>query len=117
MYYDHFLAANWHTYSEVSLTNFASQTYRLMNLNKQLLPSTMYMLLHYMQKQNWLVAYARIEGIARALQGMSKRTTFRSDMELAVYDLQQDYHLYQAEFTNYFPELIQHVREWKNIHL
>jgi acyl carrier protein phosphodiesterase len=117
MYYDHFLAANWRAYSELSLTDFASQTYQLLNLKKQLLPPTMHMLLHYMQKQNWLVAYARTEGIARALQGMSERTTFQSDMERAVFDLRQDYQLYQAEFTRYFPQLIQHVKEWKNIHL
>ena len=117
MFYDHFLAVNWHAYSESSLPEFASQTYRLMNVNKQLLPPSMHMLLHYMQKQNWLVSYARIEGIARALQGMSKRTTFQSDMELAVHDLQQDYQLYLAEFTSFFPQLIQHVKEWKSIHL
>lgn len=117
MFYDHFLAANWQAYSTVPLPDFASQTYRLMNLKKQLLPPSMHMLLHYMQKQNWLVSYARIEGIARALQGMSKRTTFQSDMELAVNDLQQDYHLYQTEFTNYFPQLIQYVKDWKDTHL
>jgi acyl carrier protein phosphodiesterase len=117
MFYDHFLAANWQAYSIVSLPEFASQTYQLMNLKKQLLPPAMHMLLHYMQKQNWLVSYARIEGIARALQGMSKRTTFQSDMELAVYDLRQDYALYQAEFSHFFPQLIQYVKEWKDIHL
>jgi acyl carrier protein phosphodiesterase len=98
MFYDHFLAANWPDYSKIPLPEFASQTYQLMNQKKQLLPPGMHMLLHYMQ-------------------GMAKRTTFQSDMELAVHDLQQDYHLYQAEFINYFPELIRHVSEWKKINL
>jgi acyl carrier protein phosphodiesterase len=117
MFYDHFLAVNWQSYSPLPLPEFASQTYRLMTINKQLLPPAMHMLLHYMQKQNWLVSYGRIEGIARALQGMSKRTTFQSDMELAVYDLQEDYQLYMAEFTNFFPQLIQYVKDWKDTHL
>lgn len=117
IFYDHYLAAGWQQFSAVKLTEFASQTYQLMNLNKHLLPADMHMMLHYMQKQNWLVSYAQIEGIARALQGMAQRTTFKSDMELAAHDLQQDYTLYHTEFLSYFPLLIAHVEEWKERNL
>jgi acyl carrier protein phosphodiesterase len=117
MYYDHFLAVHWHHYSHVSLTDFASQTYQWLNSNKHLLPAAMHQLLYYMQHQNWLVSYAETDGIARALEGMSHRTTFKSDMELAVYDLKKDYALYQKEFTTFFPVLIEFVQQWKETHI
>lgn len=113
IFYDHFLAAGWEQFSDITLTDFASQAYRHMHINKHQLPPDIHILLHYMQKQNWLVSYAHTDGIARALQGMSKRTVFQSDMEMAIHDLRQDYALYHTEFLTYFPLLIRYVEEWK----
>ncbi len=113
IFYDHYLARNWNQYSAASLPDFASKAYNLVNQNKHLLPPAMHQMLYYMQKQNWLVSYEYKDGIARALQGMARRTTFLSHMELAIHDLEQDYELYLHEFSAYFPLVIEYVKQWK----
>lgn len=40
---------------------------------------------------NWLVNYAKLEGVKGALQGMASRASFPSSMARAGEDLQQDY--------------------------
>ena len=64
----------------------------------------------YMERDNWLYNYRKIEGIDRALTGMSKRTIKGSKMELAAEYLRQDEELYLAEFDAFFPELEVHAR-------
>jgi len=59
----------------------------------------------YMTKGNWLLQYAQLEGIERALTGMARRSKYESKMELAVNDLRDYYELFEEEFTRFFPEL------------
>jgi acyl carrier protein phosphodiesterase len=105
VYFDHFLARDWSMYHHQPLTDFASSSYSLMNNNRQHLPErTMYML-SYMESQNWLVSYASITGIEKALCGLSKRTRFSSGMEHAHQFLQEYYQEFEGEFRRFFPEL------------
>ena len=60
----------------------------------------------YMISDNWLLSYAKVEGIAKALDGMNRRTKNRSQMHLAVQDLQEFYDDFEEEFTYFFDELI-----------
>ena len=55
---------------------------------------------------NWLLSYATIEGIAKVLDGMNKRTKNRSQMNLATKELDLFYDEFEAEFTSFFEELI-----------
>jgi acyl carrier protein phosphodiesterase len=112
IFYDHFLARNWPLFSQEPLPEFANKTYALMNKNKALLPVTMHEMFHYMQKQNWLVSYAYTDGVARVLEGMARRTSFLSNMELAIHDLEKDYQEYDKEFLLYFPLVIDYVKQW-----
>lgn len=65
-----------------------------------------------MTSGNWLVNYAKVEGIGRALSGMAGRSKYKSKMELAVNDLLENYDLFQKEFSAFFPELQQHTQDW-----
>jgi acyl carrier protein phosphodiesterase len=109
MFYDHLLAAHWSEYSTQSLPHFAARSYDTLIRNQHLLPVEMEQVLHYMVRQNWLVSYARIEGIDQALRGMARRTTFESGMERAAAALREDYFLYHQEFRDFFPQLVEAV--------
>jgi acyl carrier protein phosphodiesterase len=113
IFYDHFLARNWSAFSKETLPVFALKTYNLMNRHKAILPEAMHEMFFYMQQQNWLVSYAHMDGVERVLQGMARRTTFLSNMELAIHDLEKDYQAYAAEFLTYFPLLIDYVHQWR----
>jgi acyl carrier protein phosphodiesterase len=58
---------------------------------------------------NWLLHYAELEGIARALQGLSRRASPGSGMDTATEELRRNYAAYEADFREFFPELQAHV--------
>jgi acyl carrier protein phosphodiesterase len=109
VFYDHFLAANWGNFHHLSLEEFAANTYRIVQKHDEILPGGVRYMMPYMISGNWLVSYARVEGIHRALSGMARRTSHESHMERAVEDLRKDYDLFLAEFNLFFPLLIAHA--------
>jgi len=113
IFYDHFLAVRWSQYHPDPLEMFAAQVYELLHEKRTLLPAAMRPMTEAMQRRNWLVNYATLEGIGRALTGMTRRTSFVSGMEHATTDLQRDYDFYEENFHQFFPELIAHVAEVK----
>lgn len=113
MFYDHFLARDWSTYSAETLEEFTGKAYRVLLEKKPILPEKAQYILPYMVKHNWLLAYQDIKGIERALHGMSQRTKFESHMEKATQDLRAHYDLFSQEFHEFFPEIISHAQRFK----
>jgi len=106
VFYDHFLAKNWNDYNDLLLPDFAEQTYQTIENFTTILPEDVKQMLPYMIRGNWLVNYARIEGIQRALMGMSRRTKFNSKMDESINDLRAHYNDFKKEFETFFPELV-----------
>lgn len=106
IYYDHFLAKNWKSYSPVPLVEYVERFHGLLEENFALLPAATQHMLPYMIGENWLVGYASLEGIAKALGGMDRRTRHRSKMNRAIMDLEEHYMAFETEFTAFFKELI-----------
>jgi acyl carrier protein phosphodiesterase len=105
VYYDHFLAKNWKDYSAVSLSTYVQNIYRIIEDNRAILPEKSAHFTDYMLRYNILEAYARLSGIEQVLRGMAGRTSFQSNMEYAIHDLEEHYHLFEEEFKRFFPEL------------
>ncbi len=105
MYYDHYLSANWDDYSHQDLVQFTKTRYDILNTFQKILPARSARLLFFMEKQNWLLSYGSFDGMQQAFNGMSRRTTFESKMELAVVNLKSGYQLFEQEFRQFFPEL------------
>ena len=112
VFYDHFLAKYWGQYHADSLADFADHIYKTMETFYPVVPTGFKNMFPYMIRGNWLVNYARLEGIERALTGMSQRTPYESKMDEAVYDLRKDYELFKTEFEKFFPDLIEHSKNW-----
>lgn len=102
--YDHFLATDWHSHSDQSLEDFASDVHALMLRNVVLIPSKSLMFLKYAIRTNRLVSYRTLEGIDEVFYGMSRRTRFNSGMETAVEELRQFYPELQEEFRQFYAE-------------
>lgn len=111
IFYDHFLAKNWKDYSDKPLTDFVADFYNLLQANHELLPAGTQRMLPYMIADNWLVGYGTLAGIAGVLQGMNRRTQYKSKMDLAITDLREHYTLFEKEFQLFFPELITFSRQ------
>jgi len=104
--YDHFLAKNWTRYSDIPLDVYADTFYDSLQDHFEILPSRIQKMMPYMIADNWLLSYASIEGITKVLEGMNRRTKNRSQMNLAVNELQEFYNEFEDEFTHFFDELI-----------
>lgn len=114
MYYDHLLAKNWNHYHPEPLEDFAAQAYKTAQHFEAVLPPRFNYMLKYMINGNWLVNYAKLEGLGRALSGMASRSKYESKMELAVNDLKENYELFSEEFATFFPELQAYTATWVN---
>ncbi len=109
IFYDHFLAKNWPEYSSTSLKEFACHSYSTIQRFGNILPPKAQQVIPHMIANNWLLNYAKLEGVNRALHGMAKRAAFRSSMETAIDDLQKDYEKFARDFREFFPELAAHA--------
>ncbi|WP_298998932.1 ACP phosphodiesterase [Flagellimonas sp. S174] len=106
IFYDHFLAKNWTTYSSTPLEEYVSNFYDLLKENFEVLPLATQRMMPYMVADNWLFNYANLDGISNVLNGMNRRTQNRSKMNFAIMDLKENYKAFEKEFTDFFEELI-----------
>jgi len=105
VFYDHFLAKNWHRYSTEKLEDYAERFYRTLEDHYQLLTERAKQVLPFMKADNWLVRYASIEGIAKTLSNMDRRTGNESGIAGAPIELLQYYNTFEVEFSDFFKEL------------
>lgn len=104
--YDHFLAKNWNSYSDIPLSQYVDDFYTILEMHFELLPNQVKKMYPYMVHDNWLVSYASIEGITKVLDGMNRRTKNKSKMNDAIIELQEFYDDFENEFTLFFNQLI-----------
>lgn len=105
IFYDHFLAKNWSTYSDTPLDEFVDSFYDLLEDNYLILPENTKRMMPYMIADNWILSYASLTGISKVLDGMDRRTKNRSKMNFAIVDLKEHYNEFEKEFTSFFEEL------------
>ncbi len=111
IYYDHFLAKNFHKYSAVSLSQTAHTAYDILIRNYDILPPRSKRMMPYMITQNWLEGYANLRDLQRVFNGMSRRASFVSGMENAIFDLNKDYTAYENEFNLFFPDIVNYIHK------
>lgn len=80
MLFDHFLAKNWAEYSSQSLADFAQDFYTQYTTFRGHLPAHFMYMMRYMIRYRWLESYASMEGLQRALTGLSRRASFQNNM-------------------------------------
>ena len=113
MFYDHFLSKNFHDYHTTPLGTFVQEHYDNLMAFLPQMPERAQNMLPYMVSGNWLEGYGKIEGIHRALSGMSRRTRFDSRMNEAVQELVEQYAAFESEFRAFFPELTSHISKFR----
>ncbi|MDN3676558.1 acyl carrier protein phosphodiesterase [Flavobacterium paronense] len=111
IFYDHFLAKNWSTYSDVKLEVYADTFYHLLKEHYEILTDKVKSMIPYMFARNWLVSYATIDGLQMIMFHMDHRTKNRVDMHESMVELQQFYSEFEQEFTLFFEELRQHCAD------
>ncbi|MFP4093881.1 MAG: ACP phosphodiesterase [Cyclobacteriaceae bacterium] len=110
MFYDHLLASAWNQYADLPLKDFSTHIYQILEKHQAYFPENARYVLRYMRQHDWLYSYREIKGIGKALEGISRRTAYRSYLEQSVVDLQENFLFFEEDFASFFPELILHIR-------
>ncbi len=113
MYFDHFLVNNFHDYHQQPVADFCAHHYQNLQSFMPQMPEKAQNMLPYMIRGNWLLNYGKLEGLHRALTGMSRRTRFDSKMDEAIQDLVAHYADFKSEFQSFFPELDRHISQFR----
>jgi acyl carrier protein phosphodiesterase len=105
VFYDHFLAKNWSTYSEEKLEEYVARFYLSLQDNYDNLSERTKTFMPVMIKENWLLSYQSVEGIKHILTQMDRRTNNESKMRLATKELTEFYSEFEQDFTVFFEEI------------
>ena len=111
VFYDYFLANNWINHSEDDLKDFTLYVYKTLFKNIAYLPLKSQLRLSFMAKNNWLLNYREVDGINKALTGLSKRTKYTNNMFNAHRELVKNKKALKTDFEQFFPELKAFVKE------
>ncbi len=105
IFYDYFLAKNWNSYSEIPLELYTQSIYQLFKEKSLELPIKSQNFIKYMIEYDILYHYQFKEGIAKVLNGMNQRTKGKSQMNLAIEDLEILQEELEEDFTLFFKDL------------
>lgn len=110
IYYDHFLALAWSDWAPCSLDDFSRWAFGVLEEHREILPPRLQRVLPHMIADNWVLQYAKVEGIRRALAGLSRRARRPIDLTEPLDDLEACREDFAADFATFFPEIVSHVR-------
>ena len=109
VFYDHFLAKNWSHYSNIKLKDFTNYVYQVLQDNQNILPERLKAIIPNMISRDWLASYKESAGINRAINGLSHRIKRKNNLFGGVEELFLNYQQLQADFSIFFPELIDYT--------
>jgi len=108
--YDHFLAKNWNSYSDMTLSWFAKWTHSVLLANFKQLPMRVQGFLPFLIQNRRLESYASIEGITQAVKIMAKYSSLPSKSDKMQMALLENHDELEANFEAFMAELISYVR-------
>ncbi|MDX6746971.1 acyl carrier protein phosphodiesterase [Polaribacter sp. PL03] len=111
IFYDYFLAKNWDDYSEIPLDVYTDGINKMFGEISDELPVKSQNFIKYMIEYNILFNYKNKEGITKVLNGMNARTKGKSQMNLAIEDLNLLETELEEDFTLFFKDLIAHTNQ------
>ncbi|PSB01424.1 ACP phosphodiesterase [Merismopedia glauca] len=114
VFYDHFLAKNWHKYSDISLVDFSQNFYQALQDCQNILPESVKLRLPQIIGCDVLRSYQEISGIDRALQSISARFKRVNNLADGLEDLESNYQQIGSDFAVLFPDAIDYVTSYRS---
>jgi acyl carrier protein phosphodiesterase len=111
IFYDHFLAARWASFSREPLEAFSQGVYEVLSAHENTLPPRLRRMLPRMVAEDWLTSYRAREGIDRTLRRLSRRLKRENPLPEAVCQLDEHYGELEQDFLGFFPRLIEFARQ------
>jgi acyl carrier protein phosphodiesterase len=105
IFYDHVLAQNWEKYHPMALDEYAQSRYEILGSRPQELTDRMSRAMPSIVTKDWLTSYRELEGIERALKGVSKRLKRENPLAEAGLVLRRERAGFEEDFSEFFPDL------------
>ena len=112
IFYDYFLCKNWSTFSKIELSTFISQFYKSLERNFSLLNEKTQKIVPYLISQDWLNTYQTKDGIELTLKRMDYRLKNRSNMQMAMKELNDYEEEFDEEFLAFFKEVVAYSKDF-----
>ncbi len=113
VFYDYILSKNWDQFSEIDMRSFADNIYVHLNEYSEEFPIHIQDITSRMIADDFLLQYGKQSGIEKTFNRIGRRAKFKSNFSTAFEDLEKDYEEINEGFLNFFPDLIQEVRNFK----
>jgi acyl carrier protein phosphodiesterase len=110
LFYDHFLACEWSAYSAIPLAKVVGDFHESIDSFHTVLPEPVYDRLVQIREEGYLLSYSTEDGIAEALLRVSSRLRRPVNLAAGVVHLRAHYELFAADFRDFYPQLIRHIR-------
>lgn len=111
VFYDHFLAKYWESFSPYPLKGFTRKFYYQMILRYRELPRKVRGVLPLLIQTNRLYSYHTIAGMQDALEIMSRVTSLPDSTEFAIETLRDEYAYIRDQFADFFPDMIRFISD------
>ena len=113
VFYDHFLASDWARWGDGRpLAVFTGELYQLLEEHRHLLPPQLRDAAPRMAAQDWLGAYASVEGIDLVLSRMSRRIRRTNPFDRGGEQLRRHYQELRTDFAEFFADALQFAASW-----
>jgi acyl carrier protein phosphodiesterase len=113
VFYDHLLARNWDSFAAVPLNAFTAEIYASFLSYSGELPERARGLLERLAREDLLGSYRTLAGIDLALQRIALRLDRPGLLDHAVDELSGQMAELESDFLEFFPQLIDHVKQWR----
>lgn len=110
VFYDHMLAKDWYKYSKQSLDEFSERIYEIILKNRNTFPYRVRKFAPEMIAKKWITSMRSIEGTHHYIKMLSKNER-TINIDQCLFELIENYHLYQKDFEEYFGSIIEFMIE------
>ncbi len=110
IFYDHYLAKHWTTFSDVELSAFTANVYAALREHQAHLPDKLQRMVPFMVAEDWLGSYRQVEWIELTLQRMARRVRRSESLATGITELHDNYTQFESDFLEFFPDLLRFVR-------
>ncbi|MBU5637616.1 DUF479 domain-containing protein [Geomonas sp. Red69] len=111
LYYDHFLATGWGQWHQEPLPVYLKRVRRIVEGNRSLLPEPLQRLVPVIF-EDMIPSYLTTDGVAGALERMSRRVKRSNPLAGGGRELTRNYHALQEDFLEFLPEVHRYAQEF-----
>ncbi len=113
--FDHFLANDQSQFTETSLKEFCTRTYKTLHDQQAILPPRFLQMLPFMISQNWLYNYKNLWGTENSFGGLARRAKYLNNSGTAFATFKKHYPSLQKCYNDFFPVVKQFASEYMRL--